>query len=61
MGVRVESSKSRVPEESSSEFRYCSCILYLFRLKYNLSYLSILLFESNTFGFYFALEALFLV
>jgi hypothetical protein len=45
-----------VPEESSSEFRYCSCILSLFRLKYNSNYLSILLFESITFSFYFAVE-----
>jgi hypothetical protein len=59
----LESSRASlgVPEESSLEFRYCSCILSLFRLKYNSSYLSILLFESITFSFYFALEALFLV
>jgi hypothetical protein len=50
-----------VPEESSSEFQYYSCILSLFRLKYDSSYLSIVLFESITFSFYFALEALFLV
>jgi hypothetical protein len=50
-----------VPEESSSEFRYYSCILSLFRLKYNSSYLYILPFESITFSFYFALEDLFLV
>jgi hypothetical protein len=36
-------------------------MLSLVRLKYNSSYLSILLFESITFTFYFALEALFLV
>jgi hypothetical protein len=50
-----------VPKESSLEFRYCSCILSLFRLRYNTSYLSILPFKSITFGFYFALEALLLV
>jgi hypothetical protein len=47
--------------ESSSEFWYYSCILSLFRLKYNSSYLSILPFESITFSFHFALEALFLI
>jgi hypothetical protein len=60
---KLESSRASlgVPEESSSEFRYYSCILYLLRLKYNSSYLSILPFESITFSFYFALEALFFV
>jgi hypothetical protein len=59
----LESSRASlgVPEESSSEFRYCSYILSLFRIKYNLSYPSILLFESITFSFYFGLEALFFV
>jgi hypothetical protein len=59
----LESSRASlgVPEESSSEFWYCSCILSLFRLKYKSSYLSILLHESITFRFYFALEASFLV
>jgi hypothetical protein len=64
VGIRVawelESSRASlgVPEESSSEFRYYSCTLSLFRLKYNSSYLSILPFESITFSIYFALEAL---
>jgi hypothetical protein len=59
----LESSQASlgVPEESSSEFRYYSCIISLFRLKYNSSYLSILPFESITFSSSFALEALFLV
>jgi hypothetical protein len=47
------------PMESSFEFRYYSCILSLFILNYNSSYLSILPFESITFSFYFALEDLF--
>jgi hypothetical protein len=65
ISVAWELESSRVSlgvlEESSSEFRYFSCILSLFKLKYNSSYLSILPFESITFSFYFSLETLFLV
>jgi hypothetical protein len=60
-------STSGFPTTARSSAFVCSTeksvnnILPLFRLKYNSSYLSILPFESVTFSFYFALEALFLV